>query len=225
MALAWVLRMKLSKAAFTLAVFAVGCGSATSNVSGDSGIEHSVPEGGAHEGGKEGGRPAEAGPTDSGLKAGQCRTQSDCTGSAEGCLQFTLPPICKGSCTTGTHCGKDSDCADAGAGFICTVFCQCAWTGGADGGPGGTCLPGCTTDPECGPGHSCSPTHHCVPSACKKPSDCGADFTCTQGACGPLPCKTDSDCTGGDHCTVVAFPGSSQLACFPSFGVCMAEGA
>jgi hypothetical protein len=233
--------MKREALTIALSALAAGCGSSTSGESGDAGPDHgsdAIGNDAAHdathpgdatrpEGGREAGPPdgGEAAPPDGGLEAGQCRTASDCSSTpGDLCLQFTLPAMCKGSCTTGTTCTLDDECADAGAGFVCSNFCECARTGGADAGPGGFCIAGCTSTAECGSGKACSAAHHCEPASCNEASDCGPNFACPSGTCVPAPCKTDKDCKDGDFCTVESFR-SSEFGCFPHLGACTPEGA
>ncbi len=178
------------------------------------------------------GGPGEAGPGDAAdaqvPTGGACRDNPQCT-PGDGCVTFVLPSSCGGTCTIGEGCALDSDCADAGANFVCSSFCHCAYgLGGADTGTGTQCIKGCSTAADCGPAEACSASHHCEELACTMDAQCGTNFSCVGGACTPKPCTQDSDCTGA-YCvdtpdSVGLGPGANK-ACSTQLGVCTELGA
>ncbi len=123
-----------------------------------------------------------------------CRGPSDC-GPGEFCVSYTLPPLCGGKYDDGVdNCLDDSECADAGADFICDSQ-LCVFPHG--GGQTLHCKKGCTVQADCGPGLDCDATHRCVARSCSGAADCGgANFDCQGGQCTAKTCSADGECQG-----------------------------
>ena len=132
------------------------------------------------------------------------------------------PPICHGKCSDSVgaiNCTSDSDCADAGVGFICDSLCDC-FQGGVVAEP--TCSQGCTKASDCAPGQSCDAMHRCQAASCKQASDCGANLVCNGGACAAKPCTSDTECNA-EYCVESATGWEGETGartCQPTLGTC-----
>jgi hypothetical protein len=85
-------------------------------------------------------------------------------------------------------CQSDIDCADAGAGFICTARGQCSCYVNP------YCVAGCTGSSQCDEGQVCT-AYRCVAAPCETVTDCPNNFICS-GSCSRKTCAKDADCNG-----------------------------
>jgi hypothetical protein len=156
------------------------------------------------------------GGNDTGNAASGCHSSSDCAGG-QVCEWPGVFLGCPGSnacellALDGTvidpksipGCQGDTECADAGEGFICVSPAPCSCYVNP------YCIQGCTGSSQCEEGQVCA-AHRCVASPCQTATDCPSNFVCA-GSCSRKTCTTDADCNG--FCL--------GGACYDQIGHCM----